>query len=365
MKSAVPSLPALRTKRMIALASDPEKSAKAVALRYVSISESGIRRVKKGKGFAYFLDGKKLSDKESLERIRILRVPPAWREVWICREANGHIQATGLDAKGRKQYRYHASWNQLRNLTKFSRMRTFGEKLPLLRIQLEKDISRKDLDEQKVLATVISLMERTYIRIGNSGYEKANGSYGITTLKDKHVRISGSDLEFSFKGKSGVKQKISVHHRRLARIVKQCRDIPGNELFQYYDKEGNAHSIDSGRVNAYIKAATGEDFTAKDFRTWAGTLNALQAFVSLGEAATATERKQKIVAVVDQVSARLGNTRAVCRKYYIHPKLIELYEQEKLKDYLQELDQIEADDNLTGWTKEELLLLKIFREEMK
>jgi DNA topoisomerase-1 len=317
--------------------------------------------VRKGNGFSYYDGEKKISDKAELARIKKLRVPPAWEEVWICRDAQGHIQATGFDARKRKQYRYHAAWSQLRNLTKFSRLLLFGEKLPLLRLQIEKDMARKTLDEQKVIATVISLMERTYIRIGNSGYEKANGSYGLTTLKDRHVKINGDGLEFSFKGKSHVKQRITVRNRRLARIVKQCRDIPGSELFQYFDAEGKAHAIDSGQVNTYIKAATGETFTAKDFRTWAGTLQALRAFTEIGEAATAAARKQKIVEAVDKVSLRLGNTRAVCRKYYIHPKLIELYEQEKLSTYLQQLDRVEKTDELTGWTADEVLLMHILR----
>lgn len=350
---------------MMALAIDPVKSAAAIDLVYVNDTAPGIRRVRKGKGFSYYDGEKKISDKETIARINKLRVPPAWQEVWICRDAKGHLQATGLDARKRKQYRYHPDWSQLRNLTKFSRLLLFGEKLPLLRLQLEKDITRKALDAQKVIATVISVMERTYIRIGNSGYEKANGSYGLTTLKDRHVKINGDGLEFSFKGKSNVKQHIAVHNRRLARIVKQCRDIPGSELFQYYDTDGHAHVIDSGQVNAYIKAATGEAFTAKDFRTWAGSLQALRAFTEFGEAATATERKQKIVEAVDKVSARLGNTRAVCRKYYIHPKLIELYEQEKLATYLKQLDRLEKDDELTGWTSDELLLMKILRNELK
>ncbi len=347
--------------KMRLIATDAKKCAKAAHLIYVSDIKPGIERVKKGKGFVYFFENKKITDTEIINRIKHLVIPPAWKNVWICSIANGHIQATGLDIKNRKQYRYHPQWNKLRNQTKFSRLLLFGEKLPLLRLQLEKDLSKKELCLEKVLATVISVMERTYIRIGNSEYEKANGSYGLTTLKDHHVKFQGNSIQFSFTGKKGIAHKISLENNKLAKIVKQCREIPGKELFQYYDSNGNKHAIDSGTVNNYIRAITGEDFTAKDFRTWAGTLNALNAFKQLGNAETQTEIKKKIVEALDYVSKKLGNTRTVCKKYYVHPLVIDLFEKKSLSAYMDELDKIEKDDDLTGWTKNEFILMKILR----
>lgn len=336
-----------------------EQYAKAARLVYVSNTDPGISRQKKGKGFVYFFENRQVTDPEELLRIKRLVIPPAWREVWICRHHNGHIQATGLDVKNRKQYKYHELWNKLRNETKFYRLKDFGEALPQLRLKIEKDISQHELNEDKVIGTVISLMERTSIRIGNSAYEKLYGSHGLTTLKDKHVKINGDSILFSFKGKKGVSHNISIKSRKLARIVKQCRDIPGKELFQYTDASGTRHVIDSGKVNAYINQVTGKDFTAKDFRTWTGTLNALHAFRETGAAETKTEINKNIVTVLDYVSRQLGNTRTVCRKYYVHPLLINLYETKCLSSYLDELDEIEKDDDKTGLTCEERLLMKI------
>lgn len=352
---------AIPLSKMRVIAGDPQKCAKAANLIYVSDSRPGIKRIRKGKGFVYILEGKKITNADILQRIKHLVIPPAWKNVWICSIDNGHIQATGLDARNRKQYKYHSQWNLLRNQTKFSRLQSFGEKIPLLRLQIEKDLSKKELCLEKVIATIIGVMERTYIRIGNSEYEKANGSYGLTTLKDKHVKFNGNSLQFCFTGKKGIAHQIHLSNRKLAKIVKQCREIPGKELFQYYDEQGNTHSVDSGMVNRYIKDVTGEDFTAKDFRTWAGTLNALEAFKELGQATTKTDMKKKLVEALEYVSKKLGNTRTVCKKYYIHPLIINLFEKQTLSDYLTELDKIEKDDNLTGWTKNETILMKILR----
>ncbi|HEX8515491.1 MAG TPA: DNA topoisomerase IB [Bacteroidia bacterium] len=349
--------------RLRSIAGDIKKCVKAVNLIYVTDTEPGIQRVKKGKGFIYIYQGQKLSDKEELERIKKIVIPPAWKNVWICSINNGHIQATGEDLRGRKQYKYHQLWNELRNQTKFSRLLSFGEKLPQLRLKLEKDLSLKTLCEEKVLATVISLMERTYIRIGNSEYEKLYGSYGLTTLKDQHVKIEGNSMLFAFKGKKGITHKITLQNKRLAHIVKQCREIPGKELFQYYGQDGQRHSIDSGKVNRYIHENTGEDFTAKDFRTWAGTLNALRAFKQVGNADTETEKKRKLIEVLDYVSRKLGNTRTVCKKYYVHPMIIDLYEKKSLDQYLEELNNIEKDDGRSGLTADEKILMKILRSK--
>jgi DNA topoisomerase-1 len=250
----------------------------------------------------------------------------------------------------------------MRNETKFHRLYEFGKLLPSMRLKMEEDLAKKELVEEKVIATVISLMERTYIRIGNDGYEKLYGSYGLTTLKDSHVKVEGSTVHFCFKGKKGVEHKISLRHPRLARMVQKCRDIPGKELFQYYDENGTRKSIDSGMVNKYIKEATGGDFSAKDFRTWAGTLNTLRAFKALGCAETESDSKKNIVTVLDEVSKKLGNTRTVCKKYYVHPGIIRLYEEQSLDKYLNELDKIEKPDDLTGLTSEEKVLMKILKE---
>ncbi len=349
----------LSKKKVERILHDPAKSAQAVNLVYVSDTSPGILRVKRGKSFNYLVGSKPLKDKKALQRIKSLVIPPAWENVWICTLDNGHLQVTGTDVKKRKQYRYHALWNTLRNHTKFYRLHEFGKALPAIRLQLEKDLALEGLPYDKVMATVVSLLERTNIRVGNNLYEKLYGSFGLSTLKDKHVKIEGSTLRFSFKGKKGVQHDIDLKSKRLAAIVKQCRDIPGQELFQYYDDQGTRHSIDSGMVNEYIKQRSGGDFTAKDFRTWAGTVQAILAFKELGMFDTQTEAKKKIVEALDKVSKQLGNTRTVCKKYYVHPVVISLYETNTLESYFSQLEKLEADDNVSGLTAEEKLLMQI------
>ena len=348
-------------KQFLKIHRDYAKAATVADLVYVSDSRPGILRLKKGRGYSYVFDGKSLHKKEDIKRIHSLAIPPSWTEVWICPLKNGHIQATGLDMRKRKQYRYHSLWTVLRNETKFHRLYEFARVLPLLRSKLEHDLAQKELSATKVMATVVSLMERTYIRVGNEGYEKEYGSYGITTLKDKHVIITGDHIRFSFKGKKGVNHTITLKSKRLARIVRNCREIPGKELFQYYDAAGHAQSIDSGMINHYIKDATGMDCSSKDFRTWAGSLNLLRSLRSMGEALTAADNKKNIVAALEEVSVKLGNTRTVCKKYYVHPGLIELYEQNNLNKYLGELDKLEEPDDKTGLTVEEQILVKILQ----
>jgi DNA topoisomerase-1 len=340
---------------------DYEKVAEEIDLVYVSDSSPGIARIKKGSGFTYKTPSRKAVTKTDLERIRKLVIPPAWTNVWICTNASGHIQVTGVDVRGRKQYKYHPLWTAARSETKFHRLYEFGKVLPTLRLKVEEDLSKKSLGHDKVIATVISLMERTYIRIGGEDYEKLYGSHGMTTLKDKHVDINGGNIRFSFTGKKGIVHEITLKNPRLAKVVKQCRDIPGKELFQYYDENGERCSVDSGEVNAYIKEATQSNFTAKDFRTWAGSLNLLRALKAVGSAVSDVERKKNLVAAIDEVSRKLGNTRTVCRKYYIHPKLMDLYEQDELQKYLKELDDIELPDHHTALTKDEKVLLKILK----
>lgn len=364
---------ALSHKEFLVVDRDYEKAAAVANLLYVSDRQPGISRMKKGKGWSYLYDNKPLKDKKEIDRIRKLVIPPAWTDVWICTDEKGHIQATGLDLRRRKQYRYHPHWNTLRNETKFHRLYEFGRALPLLRTKIEEDLRQKELSQEKVLATVISLMERTYIRVGNNEYEKMYGSYGLTTMKNRHVTISGDKLVFSFKGKKGVQHNITLRNKRLARIVGQCQDIPGRELFQYYSEDGNRKSIDSGMVNNYIKQAADLDFSAKDFRTWAGSLHALQAFKAIGEAATESEFKKNLISVLDTVSKQLGNTRTVCKKYYIHPGLIQLYQENQLLKYLNELDRSETPGaevpetagKEEGLTAEEKILMKILKDYIR
>lgn len=348
-------------RKIKSLIKNPAKSAEAVQLIYVNDCEPGITREKKGSSFKYVLKGATLKNEKKLLRISRLVIPPAWKNVWICQQENGHLQVTGIDARGRKQYKYHSTWNALRNHTKFYRLHQFGSALPDIRLKLEKDIVKPGLPLEKVLATVVCLMEKTNIRVGNEMYEKLYGSYGITTLKDKHVKVTGNSLKFSFKGKKGIFHDIDLKSKRLSAIVKKCQDIPGKELFQYYDEEKKRKPIDSGMVNNYIKEISGEDFTAKDFRTWAGSVQALIAFKDIGYSESLTGSKKKIVEALDKVSGLLGNTRTVCKKYYVHPLVISLYETQSLDKYWKQLDELETDDGVTGLTSKEKALINILK----
>ncbi|MEO6851036.1 MAG: DNA topoisomerase IB, partial [Mucilaginibacter sp.] len=305
-------------KKLEKIGRDPKITAKAAGLRYVSDSNPGYTRKKAGKGFSFYdADGKLVKDKELLTRFNRLVIPPAYTNVWVSPYDNGHLQFTGTDVAGRKQYRYHPEWNKLRNQSKYYRLQLFASYLPAIRKQVDKDLNRPNLDHEKVVALVVRVMELTSIRVGNESYKKLYGSFGLTTLMNKHVKIEGADIGFEFKGKKGVFHKIELHSRKLARLVKQCRDLPGKELFQYYNHEGKRCPVGSGDVNDYLKTTTGEDFTAKDFRTWAGSVSALYAFKQAGEFETITECKRKIVSVLDEVAVNLGNTRTVCKKYYV------------------------------------------------
>jgi DNA topoisomerase-1 len=271
-------------------------------------------------------DGKPVKDKETLKRIHSLVIPPAWTQVWICPSPNGHLQAVGRDARGRKQYRYHPQYRTVRDQTKFHRMREFGRVLPQIRKQVEQDLALPGLSRRKVLATVVKLLDETSIRVGNEEYAQSNDSYGLTTMRDQHVEVTGGKMHFKFRGKSGQMHDIEVNDRRLAKIVKSCQDIPGQELFQYIDENGQPGLIDSTDVNDYLREITGGEFTAKDFRTWTGTGHALGALRRLGPASSVTEAKRNIVAAVKETAARLGNRPATCRKYYVHPAVLESYQ---------------------------------------
>jgi DNA topoisomerase-1 len=348
-------------KLLRSISTDVFRNAEAAGLVYVSSNDPGYIR-KKRRGKFVYLDGDEiLNDPDELDRIKRLVLPPAWENVWICKIPNGHLQATGFDKRGRKQYRYHAFWAAIRNQTKFYRLREFGEKLPLIRAAIDRDLSVPGFPCNKVLATMISLMERVSIRIGNAAYEKLYGSFGLTTLKNHHVQVNGTKLKLMFRGKKGVNHNITLKSRRLSRIIKGCQELPGKELFSYYDDEGNIQKIDSGMVNEYIKYISGGDFSAKDFRTWAGSIHALLAFREVGGFETKTEMNKKIPAALDQVAKQLGNTRAVCKKYYVHPIIIELYSKRKLDKYLRELEDTEIGKDEDSYTAEERILLKILR----
>lgn len=298
------------------------------SLAYVNVDDPGVRRSPDADGWRYFEpDGKRLKDPDTLARIQGLAIPPAWTEVWICPSANGHIQATGRDARGRKQYRYHQAWRRDRDGTKFERMIAFGRALPRLRARIDTDLTRHGLPREKVIAAVVRLMELTLIRVGNEAYVKENKSFGLTTLRDRHATLTGVGGTFEFMGKSGRTHKTGFRDRRLARIVKACQDIPGQRLFQYLGADGVRRSVESADVNAYIREAMGRDFSAKDFRTWAGTLGAARALCQRPRAANAAEAKRNVAACVKAVAGLLGNTAAVCRGSYIHPLVLESYEQ--------------------------------------
>lgn len=308
------------------LITDPQQSARAAGLRYVTDEIPGIRRKLAGKHFTFFdPNGKKIKDESEINRIRALAVPPAYTDVWISPIANGHLQATGRDARGRKQYRYHKRWREVRDETKFGRMIAFAKALPKIRNTVDQHMSLPGLPREKVLATVVQLLETTLIRVGNEEYAKDNKSYGLTTMKDQHVQISGSTLRFKFKGKSGVRHAIDLRDRRLARIVQACRDIPGQELFQYEDDGGNHQAIDSQDINDYIKEISGEDFTAKDFRTWVGTVACALTLAELPPVENQADAKENVIEAIKLVAQRLGNTPSVCRKSYVHPSIIDQY----------------------------------------
>ena len=341
----------------------PRESAQAAGLRYVTDDKPGIRRFRCGKGFRYTAPGgAPVNDDDTLKRIKSLVIPPAWRGVWICTSSNGHLQATGRDARGRKQSRYHPRWREVRDETKYERMLQFAQALPAIRERVKKNLALPELPREKVLATIVSLMEQTHIRVGNQEYAKENGSYGLTTLRNKHVEVKGSKVIFSFQGKSKVHHTVSLDDRRLARIIKQCEDLPGYELFQYIDEDGERRSIDSSDVNEYLREITGQHFTAKDFRTWAGSVLACDLLRGMGSFENGSQAKKNVVAAIRAVAAKLGNTPAVCRKCYVHPAVLEAYlggiSIDEAKAELEE----EIGDQAKMLRKEERILLALLEQ---
>jgi DNA topoisomerase-1 len=341
---------------IITAEADSRQAAHSATLTYTSDATPGIRRIRKGRGFLYrAVSGKIVGRAAALARIRSLVIPPAWTDVWICVLANGHLQATGRDVRGRKQYKYHARWRTIRDETKFDRLASFGAILPRIRRRINRDLRLPGISRSKVLAVVVRLLETTLIRVGNEEYARSNGSYGLTTFQNRHVHVHGNNMRFRFRGKSGKDHIVDLTDRRLARIVKRCQDLPGHDLFEYLDESGTAHDINSAEVNDYLREISGCDFTAKDFRTWAGTLLATR-FINNDK----KPRHGKLVRIVKQVAERLGNTPAVCRKSYIHPMILEGALNGSLKRRMQRANTSANRKVPRGLRDEEVALLQLF-----
>ena len=342
---------------MSKVAVDPIGCAKDAGLRYINGEIPGITRRKKGRGFAYFApNGSLVRQNATLKRIRSLVIPPAWTRVWICPQPEGHLQAVGRDARGRKQYRYHPLYREVRDQVKFDRMETFGAALQAIRRRIRRDLKHPGMPKEKILAAVIRLLDETCVRIGNDEYTRSNGSYGLTTLHNKHADVRGAKLRLRFRGKSGQEQDVTLHDEQLARIVKRCQDLPGAELFEYVSESGDIQSLGSGDVNEYLRETTGEDITAKDFRTWHGTGYTFVQLRELGRAESETEAKRNVVTAIKGTAAKLGNRPATCRKYYIHPAVIESYLTEKMFDL-----EMPKSGSRNSLRPEELAVLELLR----
>lgn len=344
----------------------PEAEARAIGLRYVSDAMPGITRRRSGKGWTYRdAKGQPVRDKAALARIRSLAIPPAYRDVWICPYANGHIQATGRDARGRKQYRYHPDWRSARESTKYQHVMEFARCLPQLRARVAEDMAAPGLGRTKVLATVVHLLDTTLIRVGNEDYAQSNGSYGLTTLRDRHVAVKGGELRFSFRGKSGKDWRLAIRDRRVAKVVRACQDLPGQELFQYLDENGERQGIDSTDVNEYLREITGRDITAKDFRTWAGTVLAAMALSELERFDTQAAAKRNIKAAIERTAARLGNTPTICRKCYVHPEVLDSYMAGSLMVQVKQTVESELREDIAAMKPEEAAVLAFLRERLE
>ncbi len=344
---------------------DSSESARAAGLRYVSDAGPGIRRKRAGKHWSYVNpDGTPVRDKVELQRIKSLAIPPAYTDVWICPSPRGHIQATGRDAKDRKQYRYHPRWRDVRDETKFGRMLAFGRAMPRIRERIDRDLARPGLPREKVLATIVRLLETTFIRVGNEEYARENGSIGLTTMRDEHVDVSGSKVRFQFCGKSGKDWSIDIQDRKLAKIVQRCQDLPGQDLFQYQDSDGELQTVDSEDVNEYLREITGDDFTAKDFRTWAGTVLAALALQEFEAFDSDTQAKKNVVRAIETVAERLGNTPSVCRKCYVHPAIIDTYLDGTMLETLKQRAERELADAIGSLRPEEAAVMGLLQQRL-
>ncbi|MGO4170396.1 DNA topoisomerase IB [Novosphingobium sp. YAF33] len=345
---------------------DPYDAALSAGLRYVNDQEPGISRRKSGRGWSYRMpDGSRVSDPAVLERIRGIGIPAAYTEVWICPDANGHIQATGRDGRGRKQYRYHTRFREIRDSSKYEHMLAFAQALPSIRGAIDNDMRRRGLPREKVLATIVRLLETTMIRVGNADYVKQNKSYGLTTLNDRHVKIDGNEMKFRFKGKSGKQWNLRLTDRRIARIVKQSQELPGQHLFQYLDEDGVQRSVTSSDVNAYLREISGRDVSAKDFRTWTGTVLAALALAEFEQYDSEAAAKRNIRAAIEQVASRLGNTPAICRKCYIHPEVIDSYMEDALILEIEQEVERELRESIGDLQPEEALVLAFLQRRLK
>ena len=341
---------------------DPRDAAESAGLRYVSDARPGIRRRKSGKGFTYArADGSKLTEPDVLRRIKALAIPPAWTDVWICPFADGHVQATGRDARGRKQYRYHARFREVRDSTKYEHVVAFAEVLPAIRERVREHMALRGLSRDKVLATVVQLLETTLIRVGNDDYAKQNESYGLTTLKGRHVAVDGNEVRFRFTGKGGKQWSLRVKDRRIAKIIRACQELPGQELLQYVDEDGKPQDVTSSDVNAYLKEITGRDITAKDFRTWAGTVLAAMALNEMQSFDSAAQAKRSLRTAIENVAARLGNTATICRKCYVHPEILSSYLDGNLVLEIKSAVESELREGLPDLRPEEAAVLALLR----
>ena len=353
-------------RRRTQIETDPAAVARAAGLRYVSDDGPGIRREPKpGGGFRYIgVDGRVIRNAEEIQRCAHIAVPPAWTDVWICPQANGHIQATGRDARQRKQYRYHERWRQARDATKYERTIAFGEVLPRIRAAVSRDLRRQDLSRERVLATVVRLLDTTYIRVGNEEYARENKSFGLTTMRERHVDVEGATLKFHFRGKSGKVHDVDVTDRRVARVMKRLQELPGQQLFQWVDGDGDVHGVESDDVNAYIREASGGDFTAKDFRTWGGTVLAAWALQELGQFDSHTHAKKQVVEAVESVARMLGNTPAVCRRCYVHPEVLSAHLDGGLLATLKKRADEELSEAIDQLTTREAAVLALLRRRL-
>jgi DNA topoisomerase-1 len=353
------------TKKPRELKSDPEQSAREAGLTYTDLHHAGITRKRTGKNFSFFdLKGKKIKDAQTISRINSLVIPPAYQEVWINPSSRGHIQATGKDARGRTQYRYHPKWREVRDQGKYEHMLSFGKALPKIRRRINRDLKLDGLPREKVLATVVKLLETTLIRVGNQEYARTNKSFGLTTIRNRHVDVTGSKIHFEFRGKSGVEHAIDITDKRLAKVIHQCQELPEQDLFEYVNQDGSRHSISSSDVNEYLQQITGQDFTAKDFRTWAGTVLAAMALQEFEAFDSETQAKKNVVAAIESVAKKLGNTSAVCRKCYIHPAVLDTYLEGELARQLQnELEKTLA-ANLHSLKPEEAAVMAVLQQRL-
>lgn len=344
---------------------DPKDAAETAGLRYVSDARPGIRRRKSGKGFTYTrADGRKLTESDVLGRIKSLAIPPAWTDVWICPFADGHLQATGRDAKGRKQYRYHPRFREVRERTKYEHLVAFAEALPAIRAKVREHMAARGLPREKMLATVVHLLETTLIRVGNYDYAKQNNSYGLTTLKTRHIAVAGNEVRFRFTGKSGKQWSLRVRDRRIAKIIKTCQELPGQELLQYLGEKGHPQDVTSSDVNTYLKEITGKEITAKDFRTWAGTVLAAMALNEVKTFDSAAQAKRNLRIAIENVAARLGNTPTICRKCYVHPDVVNAYLDGNLVLEVKQAIENELRDALSTLQPEEAAVLAFLREQL-